>query len=648
MRSVPAVKPVVAPVPPTPEAPPRPVRNYRPGAIFALLLLCVYGGLALAVDFPRAAFGIQSDEATYYMMGYSLALDGDLTYRSEDLRRVWREFPSGPTGVFLKKGRDVTRWGLMRRPPFVWTSSVPDADPSRYYFGKSFIYSAFAAPFVRAFGTNGFLVFHALLLALVAWCSYVFLHARMGAAVAVTLTSAFLMVSVVPVYFVWITPELFIFSLGLLSYFCWLYKYVGSPLEAPPGMGWLFRDGSDVAASVVLGIITFSKVTNALLFPPLVLWQVWRREWRRAVVSSIAFVAVTISLFGINTAISGEWNYQGGEDRASFYNEYPLQTPGSKFEVGVTKERNEALTEIIFDRRVFATNLLHNLGYFFVGRYTGMVAYCFPAFFALVAFLVAARRRPAWQYFVVAAFLGQLLVFIVITPYTWHGGGGSVGNRYFMSAYGLFIFLMPVVGRLWLAFVPWICGAIFTAPLVLNPFFASFYPGSYAKYGPLRWLPVELTLVYDWPTNTERARTVAWFGDHPGGNDIGFQLYFFDDNRYLPEVDKSFWVKGESRAEFVIKTDKPISRAIFTLTAGPVPTDVVVTVGRRSQRLALKAGEQQRVFFSLEPGFLYQGTWPIWTGSVSSSRGFVPIFYDASSSDTRYLGVRVDPMLTPQ
>ena len=85
MRSVPAVKPVVAPVPPTPEAPPRPVRNYRPGAIFALLLLCVYGGLALAVDFPRAAFGIQSDEATYYMMGYSLALDGDLTYRREDL-----------------------------------------------------------------------------------------------------------------------------------------------------------------------------------------------------------------------------------------------------------------------------------------------------------------------------------------------------------------------------------------------------------------------------------------------------------------------------------------------------------------------------------------------------------------------------------
>ena len=88
-----------------------------------------------------------------------------------------------------------------------------------------------------------------------------------------------------------------------------------------------------------------------------------------------------------------------------------------------------------------------------------------------------------------------------------------------------------------------------------------------------------------------------------------------------------------------------MSQAVVTLTAGPVPTDVVVTVGRRSQQVSLKGGEQQRVVFRLGPGFPYQATWPVWTASVSSSRGFVPIFHDASSTDTRYLGVRVDPML---
>ena len=131
--------------------------SYRPGAVLALVLFCVYGGLALSVDFPRAAIGFQSDEATYYMMGHSLAHDGDLTYRREDLVRVWREFPAGPAGVFLKRGRDVDGLGLHAAAAVRLDHERPDPDPSRYYYGKSFIYPLFAAPFVRVFGTNGFL-----------------------------------------------------------------------------------------------------------------------------------------------------------------------------------------------------------------------------------------------------------------------------------------------------------------------------------------------------------------------------------------------------------------------------------------------------------------------------------------------------------
>ena len=70
-----------------------------------------------------------------------------------------------------------------------------------------------------------------------------------------------------------------------------------------------------------------------------------------------------------------------------------------------------------------------------------------------------------------------------------------------------------------------------------------------------------------------------------------------------------------------------------------------MTVGRRTQQVSLKAGERQRVFFRLDPGFPYQATWPVWTASVSSSRGFVPIFHEPGPTDARYLGVRVDPML---
>jgi hypothetical protein len=615
-----------------------------PGVVVAAVLLCVYTGLALTVDFPRAAIGIQSDEATYYMMGHSLAEDGDLTYRREDLVRVWREFPSGPTGVFLKKGRDIVSGGLMLRPPFFWTTTRPDTDPNRYFYGKSFVYPLAAAPFVWLLGTNGFLVLNALLLSLAAFCGYLFLQARMRPVIAAILAGAFVMASVVPVYAVWIAPELFNFTIGLVAYFFWLYKEV-APSRAGTRRSWSFGARSDVVASALLGVATFSKVSNALLFPPIVLWLVWRRRWRRGLATSIVFVAVAAGLFAVNLAISGEWNYQGGQDRSTFYYEFPLQTPSSGFAVGAPKERNEALTEIIFNPSVFRTNLTHNLRYMFVGRYAGIVPYFFPAAFAMVAFLLAIRRAPGWQTLVLCGGLAQPLFFAIVTPYTWLGGGGSVGNRYFMGAYGAFLFLLPPMSRASIGMLPWLGGSLFVAPLVLNPFVASFYPGSYAARGPYRLLPVELTLVYDWPINTDPSRVRVWYGDNPGQNDPGFQLYFFDPNAYGQEQDKSFWVKGESRAEFLVKTDRPMKRLVLTLSAGAVDTNVSARVAGRTQRLSLRAGASQQIFFTLGDGFPYQGQWPVWTGSVSSSAGFVPALTEEKSTDTRYLGVRVKPVL---
>ena len=288
------------------------------------------------------------------------------------------------------------------------------------------------------------------------------------------------MASIVPVYFVWITPELFNFSLGLLAYFCWLYKEVETPERALPGMRWLFRPSSDIVAAIILGIATFSKVPNALLFLPILAWLAWKRRWGTFLAAGVMFGLFAGGLFLANMAISGEWNYQGGY-RRTFIFEFPFQNATSTFEVGLLMGRDEALTDIIFDRRVFWTNLCHNLGYVFVGRYAGLAAYFFPAVFAIAAFLAAPRRRPVWQYLVLAAGLGQIVFFIITTPYTWLGGGGSVGNRYFMGAYGVFLFLLPPLSRTWLVVIPWLVGGLFIAPLVLNPFVASFRPGEYAR-----------------------------------------------------------------------------------------------------------------------------------------------------------------------
>ncbi|MEP6918146.1 MAG: hypothetical protein ABJC89_21035, partial [Acidobacteriota bacterium] len=577
--------------------------------------------------------------------------DGDLAYRREDLVRVWREFPGGPSGLFLKKGRDILEAGAMLRPPFFWTRTQPDPDASRLFYGKSFIYPLFAAPFVRLFGTNGFLVLHAVLLALVLWCSYLFLHARMRPVVAAALAGALIMASVVPVYFVWITPELFNFSLGVLAYFCWLYKEVESPARAPRGTRWLFGPWSDIAAAVILGIATFSKVSPALLFVPVLAWLAWRRRWGTFLAAGIVFGLVAGGLFLANMAITGEWNYQGGY-RRTFAAEFPFQNAASTFEVGHLMGRDEPLLSIIFDRRVLWTNLAHNLAYFFIGRYAGMVPYYFPAVFAIVAFLAAPRKRPGWQYLVLAAGLGQILFFIISTPYSWLGGGGSVGNRYFMGAYGVFLFLLPPISRTWMAAIPWLGGGLFAAQLVLNPFASSFRPGEYAAHGPLRWLPVELTLVNDLPINTDSRKVLQWFGDNPPDHqDPGFQIYFLDDNVHR-EADKSIWVKGESRAEFLIKyapagaedrANYRVKRLVLKLSPGPLDTLVTASVAGHRQQMLVK--EPQQISFKLDPGFWYQARADVWVVSISSSTGFVPQFYDAASKDTRFLGVHVTPIL---
>ena len=96
---------------------------------------------------------------------------------------------------------------------------------SRLYYAKSFIYPLAAAPFVFLFGTNGFLVFHALLLALDLFVAYTFLAGRGSSRpAALAYATVFLAASVVPVYYVWLTPELFNFSLTLYALFLWSYK----------------------------------------------------------------------------------------------------------------------------------------------------------------------------------------------------------------------------------------------------------------------------------------------------------------------------------------------------------------------------------------------------------------------------------------
>jgi hypothetical protein len=619
------------------------------GAVVSAGLGLVLLAFATTVDFPKAAQGFKGDEATYYSLAHSLARDFDFTFERQDLVRVWEEFP-GPEGIFLKRGKRVEIRGS-RAFPFVRWVKRNDLVRTRLYYSKAYIYPLVAAPFVFAAGTNGFLVLHALLLALDLFVIYLFLSARGSPPVAAAAYAvAFLLGSVVPVYFIWLTPELFNFSVALYALFLWSYKEAA---PAAPGAqpGFLHGRGSDYLAAALIGVLTYSKPTHAILMGAVGFLLLWRREWRRLAGVVIAWTLVAGGLFAINAAITGEFNYQGG-DRKTFYSYvgFPFANERETFDnIGPQQRLEAVLPGRVLATRHSATVFRHNVGYFVLGRSSGLLPYFFPGLLSVFLFL-AAGRRQMWQWLAAATIVGAMLMLLVLTPFTYSGGGGPVGNRYFLSFYPLFLLLTPALAGVRAAAVAMAIGALFTAKVLLNPFYSSFRPGEHLKSGAQRWLPLELTLLQDLPmaANPDRSK-------QPLGGTPPVLAYFPDDNAFNREGD-AFWVKGKSRAEIILRAPvldagggKFVTKAIKHLGVeirnGGLPNRVTVTTGRESRTVDMQPSAVATLQLAVEDGVPYhrieQPTSFLYVVSIKTTSGFVPFLNAPDASDSRFLGALV-------
>jgi hypothetical protein len=632
---------------------------WRLGASATAAVGAVLLAWALTVDYKKVSYGFFSDGATYYGLAHSLASDADFAYRREDLERVWLDYPSGPEGVFLKRGRDLDL-RFVGGFPFVHVASQPDSDPTRLYYGKAYIFPLVAAPFVWLFGTNGFLVLHAVLMTLCFLCAYAFLAARSHPVAAAVFAFAFLFVSVAPVYMVWMTPDFFNLAMVLFGYFFWCYKdVVGAaavPRSAASRVRWLLGNRSDVVAALFLGIATFSKPTHILLIFPLLASALLRRQWQRTARIGIAFAFMVTLLFGVNVAVTGEWNYQGGDRRTCYSAQggFPFQTPDATFDRVCLDRATDAVPfEVLVSRDALVEVLRRNLGYFFFGRHTGFAAFYFPGLMAMLLFLVATRDRAVWQWLILAAGLGSAVALLLYMPFSYSGGGAPVGNRYFLGVYPVFLFLVPPLQTAVPGLVAMAVSALFTAQILSNPFYSSFYPGEHTKTGLYRWLPPELTLVNDLPVGVSPSRSRQPLGGQPA-----MLAYFLDDNAYNREGD-AFWVRGESRADLLLRAPvipettpegdrlRPlrIPRIEVHLETGPVPNRVTVVTGVETRVVELAASSRQSVTVDMPDGLPYRPdprfpTNYSYTVSIASETGFIPLF-STGARDNRFLGIYV-------
>jgi len=633
----------------------------HPGVLGPLLVGLTLCGFAMAVDLPRAAYGLKGDEATYYCMTYSLATDGDFVYRRGDLARVWKEFPAGPEGIFLKRGKTVT-WSVTGQFPFLRRNATDDGRQDRLYYGKSFVYPLFAAPFVRVFGTGGFLLFHALLLTACVAAGTAFLASRCGPGLAIGYSVVFLFCSAVPVYLVWIAPEVFNYSLVFLGFFLWLYKEVADGGEARRGWWGTFlcSPRSDYVAALLIGLVTFSKPIHVVLIGPLVLWAAAHRRWRHGWLVALVFTVTVAGLFAANAAITGEINYQGG-DRNTFYGRsgFPFQNPDIGFRsAGDMHSTNEVPTDVLANRDALLTVFPRNLVYFVFGRHSGLLPYYCPAVVSVLLFVFAWRSWQRWQLLVAATIVAAAVGLLLYMPYTYSGGGGSLGNRYLLAFYPLFLFLTPPLRSVAGIVAATAVGGLFTAQLIANPFYCSFYPAELPTRWPFRLLPVELTLIDDLPISVTGSRVKVPLGGQPP-----LLGYFLDYNAFLAPGG-TFWVRGESTTQFVVRVPARersdgqweamrLRWLRIELHTGDVDNEIEVRVG--ASRRVVKAAAHATAVVVLDPGpgFPFRRmpgrpTNELHLVTLASRTGFVPLF-SSGGTDHRFLGVevRIEPVYVP-
>ncbi len=599
-------------------------------------------------------------------MALSVAYDGDLTYERKDLERFAGLFHSGPEGIFLKRGKHL-RVSLAADFPFVHLTKRDDTDPTRLYYSKAFIYPLLAAPFVRLYGLNGMLLFNLLLLAGAVVCAYLFLAAQSSPTAAALFTAAFFGAAALPVYGVFLMPDVFNLAFVLFAYFLWLYKEVRRPplahvrlkaetphdLPAGPAdvgrtvLGIVSRfgrstartietrltgTGTDIAAALFLGIATYSKpLPVPVLVAPLVALAWWRRQWLRGFVVGTVAVAAAASFFSLNAAITGEFNYQAG-DRKTFVARFPFDRPDAtwqSFSADVTDDPGQAAQAVLFNRNL-PGRFARNVEYFLLGRHFGFIPYYFPGVVAIVAWLVSSHRRDAWRLLTFLGFVVAAALLLLVLPFTWSGGGGPPGNRYALSAYPVLLFLMPPMASSAPGLIAWTIGALFTAKMLVNPFVAAKFTWELYERGLARRLPVELPMSQDLPVAlAQPMRSPIPYSDP------GLRLSFLDQNAWPPEPP-GMWVSGAGRAEIILRAERPV-RHLVVEAESPIRTTLTLALGGEPVTILLQP--RKVVTLEVPAGSPVPGRYgdSVYLLSTQSTDGFIPHLVDGSP-DYRNLG----------
>ena len=578
--------------------------NQVPRILFTALFV-LFMGLALTTHKPHFVTAQYADESTYRAAAESLAFDLDLQYTRDDLRRYSKTWPPGPIGILLQ---------------------AAPGDQSKLYYAKPFIYPLAGAILFRALGENSLLLVNFLCFFLMIYLGYRFLLRRNESLMALLLAGGYFLLSVCFVYNFWFHPEIFTALLVFMGLFLWLrepsvMRKKGGRFSFPRLFAWLVAsERKDFLAAALLAMATFSKPTNLVFIGPILIIYTLKRKFWHAFKIGVVFILIGILLIYISYLFTGNYNPYGGE-RKRFVTRYPFKYPTYTFD-SLSSVTSTAKEEFTF---AFET-MFRNLFYFFFGRFTGFFYYLFPGVLAIFYFMINKNKEGAKIALLCFAFL-YILITIVMIPANYHGGAGCIGNRYFLSAYPAFFFLIGSVKNKKGLLIALVIAALFLSPVMVNTLSSSFRPGIHATKFPYTALPLEVTLTNSFPTNVDPSRFGIRFP--------GYLMYFVDYNSWVD--GDGFWVKGRAKAEAVCKTRDKISSLLVKVANGRIENEVEFSFGGQSAKLSLKPSEIKKFVIDNPSPLVFQDVL-YYKVKIRSLSGYMAEFV---GEDNRFYGCHI-------
>ncbi len=531
--------------------------------VLCALLAAVFVGTA---TFSRAGRpSLVGDEATYAMQAASIAFDFDLHYERRDYDRFVRDWGGAPDGLILQSRVSQAPGG-------------PGAARSLTY-GKPVAYALFAAPFVRAAPVRGPLIANALALALAAWLAARTLRRHLGAS-APLWVAVFVFASVSFAYAFWVHADLFLFA-AVAAGFAVAYDgevrrrgepmpeiYEGEETIPPSRTFWRF-----FAAGLLLAIPGSFRPFYLALLLPAALAVPRAKRWIGLAGLALGALLMLGGAGAIQVAAGGSFTGYGGE-RQGFYPRtgYPeVDFPASAWDRSIRQWGNTSWTQ---EGAITPSPNLKLWGwnaiYLLAGQSVGVLPYFLPLLLGLFAY---SKERGRWA--IPLAVAVAAVCFLAIRPFNFYGGGGAIGNRYFLPLYPALWFLAarPLRGRsaTVAALAATAAAAPFLWPLWSLPRAFPIAPdGRYAHTSPVarELLPYETTQSHI-----------------PGGQDLsahGLWVKFLDGP--AGQRNGRPYVQGEARAEILLGSPKPL-RTVLVDLAPNAPSTLEVSGGTLGEKL---------------------------------------------------------------